>query len=219
MKNLLLTLFTALMFSASFGQLDLEAKLVMPTADTIKATNVEFTLRIINRGTVAITATDTVFIEIFLDGTRQTGLYNAASVIAVGDSITFNPIRLNFGAHPSTALFQVACVEISAQGSLGADANTANNRDCYTIERSLASINESKLDDNTKVFVAEGVLKMSSTSNENLTFAVISLTGQVVSQGTFVSNKQIDLTGAAKGMYVVAVSNGTEKITKKVIVQ
>ena len=46
------------------------------------------------------------------------------------------------------------------------------------------------------------------------------MAGQVISQGSFVNNKEVDMTGAAKGIYaVVVVTNGTEKITKKISIQ
>ena len=63
------------------------------------------------------------------------------------------------------------------------------------------------------------MLNLASTSTENITFTVMSINGQVVSQGNFVSNKQVDLNGMAKGIYAAVLSNGTERVTKKVAIQ
>ena len=45
------------------------------------------------------------------------------------------------------------------------------------------------------------------------------MSGQVISQGNFSNNKNVDMNGVAKGVYAVVISNGTEKITKKVAIQ
>jgi hypothetical protein len=60
---------------------------------------------------------------------------------------------------------------------------------------------------------------MTSTSNENLSYSVISITGQTISQGNFINNKQVDLNNVSKGIYMVMITNGTEKVTKKVVIQ
>jgi hypothetical protein len=60
---------------------------------------------------------------------------------------------------------------------------------------------------------------MTSLNEENYSYSVYSMAGQVISQGSFVNNKEVDMTGAAKGIYAVVVSNGTEKITKKIAIQ
>lgn len=219
MKNLLLTLFTVLLASASFSQLDLEAKLVTPTTDTVRAVGVDFTLRIINRGTVAITATDTVNFEITLNGGYWTGYYSVASVIAVGDSITFNEIKNNFASQPSTQTYHTMCVVVSAEVALGVDSDLTNNSDCFVLERSLVGVDELSINEEVTISAVYGVINMTSLNEENYSYSVYSMAGQVISQGSFVNNKEVDMTGAAKGIYAVVVSNETEKITKKISIQ
>ena len=225
MKNLLLTLFTALMFSASFGQVTPTITAPTTPGDTIRATNLSFTVDIENTSATTIPAGDTIWYWFRINGgnftsfTFQNGVSGTlvpAGGLASGASISRTVGPVSFQADPTTSLFQKVCV-YSAVGIN--NVSLTSDSSCYTIERSFASVEENTLENGTKVFAASGVVNMTSTSNENLSYNVISLTGQVISQGNFVNNKLVDLSNASKGIYMVMITNGTEKITKKVVIQ
>jgi|TARA_B110000208_G_C11774548_1_gene431516 hypothetical protein len=226
MKNLLLTLFTALMFSASFSQVS--PRITAPTTpgDTIRATNLSFTIDIENTSATTIPAGDTIWYWFRLDGGNFTsfalvsggvsGALVPAGGLAPGASITRTLGPVNFQADPTATLFQKIC----AYAAVGINnVSLTSDSSCYTIERSFASVNENTLENGTKVFAVNGVINMTSTSNENLSYSVISITGQTISQGNFINNKQVDLNNVSKGIYMVMITNGTEKVTKKVVIQ
>lgn len=230
MKNLLLTLFTALMVSVSFSQLSVTLVTPGPLAGTTVhgPNNVTCTVDIQNTGTTAIPAGDTIFYWISL-GTSTTpisftGRGGSWSIdilsapLAAGAKLTKSAQTGDFTTPPTSPTITDVCLR-AAIGVVAARNTTSGASSCYKINRLLASVDENKLEANTKVFVAAGILNMASTSNDNLIYSVVSITGQVISQGNFVNNKQVDLTGVAKGIYAIIITNGTEKVTKKVAIQ
>ncbi len=231
MKKLLITLFTIASTSLMFAQ-SVSITLVTPgplSGSTVHGPNrVECTAEIENTGTTAIPAGDTIFYWITL-GTSATpitftGGGGAWSIdvltapLAPGAKLTKSALTGDFTTAPTTPTTTNVCVR-AAIGLVAARNTTTGASSCYTINRLLAGVNEVSLEETTKVFLANGILNMSSTAKENLTYTVVSITGQVVSQGTFNSNKQVDLSGVAKGIYAIVITNGTEKVTKKVAVQ
>ncbi len=229
MKKLLITAFAATLFTASFGQSvnDLEFRLLNPAPSTNQGgIFVTATYTIKNNGPLTLMAGDTIFGAFVIPQPSGNILVDDFSFIlganlAVGDSLN-NSINQDAGIiYPTTAVSVNVCGFAYAQESSYIDtgANFSNNVSCYTWNVSQASVDEITLKENTKVFVANGMLNLASTSTENITFTVMSINGQVVSQGNFVSNKQVDLNGMAKGIYAVVLSNGTEKVTKKVAIQ
>jgi hypothetical protein len=223
MKKLLITAFAATLFTASFGQsADLELKVTMPATDTTHDDGIEFTAQIKNLGPTNMVAGDTIFYGVVIDGTLafNSGFLLGASGLSAGDSLSFSRTLVP-ATHPTTTTYQNVCILAIPQTSY-ADTGavlTANNSDCYILSRSLVSTPENTLETATKVFVANGMLNLASTSTENITFTVMSINGQVVSQGNFTSNRQVDMNGMAKGIYAVVLSNGTERVTKKVAIQ
>jgi len=223
MKKLLATAFAVTLFSASFGQsADLELTVTMPATDTTHDDGIEFTAQIKNLGPTNMSAGDTIFYGVYIDGALvfNSGFLLGTSGLNSGDSLSFSRTLVPT-THPTTTTYQNVCIFAIPQDSYSDTGSVllANNIDCYTLSRSLVSTPENTLEGATKVFVANGMLNMNSTNNENLTYTVMSITGQVVSQGNFVSNKQVDLNGVAKGIYAIVLSNGTERVTKKVTVQ
>ena len=223
MKKLLFTALAATLFTASFGQsADLELTVTMPATDTTHDDGIEFTAQIKNLGPTNMSAGDTIFYGVYIDGALafNSGFLLGTTGLNSGDSLSFSRTLVPT-THPTTTTYQNVCVFAIPQDSYSDTGSVllANNIDCYMLSRSLVSTPEVELEGTSTVFVANGMLNMTSTTNENLTYTVLSITGQVVSQGNFASNKQVDLNGVAKGIYAVVLSNGTEKVTKKVAVQ
>lgn len=225
MKKLLFTLSTAFIFSASFGQVSPTITAPTTPGDTIRATNLSFTVDLVNTSAATIPAGDTIWYWFRLNGGNFTsftliagqvsGALVPAGGLAPGASITRSVGPVNFQANPTATLFQKVCV-YSAVGINNVSATSDSS--CYTIERSFASVNENTLENETKVFATNNIVNMSSTTNDNLTYAIISITGQTVSQGNFVKNRQVELNNVSKGIYMVMITNGTDKITKKVAI-
>ena len=226
MKNLLLAVFTIALFTTANAQVSIVMTNPTP-GSTIVANSFNPTVTITNSGSTAIPAGDTIFYWINT-GTSTTPLSFGGTVgawsieilsapMAAGATISKTCVTYSFSTPTTTPTLVPVCAKAGI-GLAGAQAASPASS-CYTINRSLASVNEITLEEITKIFVANGILNMSSTSTDNLTYTVVSITGQVVSQGTFNSNKQIDLNGVAKGIYAIVITNGKEKVTKKVAVQ
>jgi hypothetical protein len=221
MKNYFLTLLAVLMFSASFSQLDLETVLVTPTQDTISQHGNQFQPRVINRGTVAVPAGSILSIKLTMNGATLgnfTFTITATSTLGVGDTLTFSPLVITPQVGVTTATYDKICTEINAPTSMGADATPANNTACFWIERSFVSVDEITLENSVKVFATSSKLNLSSTKAETLNYKVYSVSGKLVTSGTFTSSKQVDMN-FAKGIYAVVISNGKERFTKKIAVQ
>lgn len=221
MKKLLFTLSTALMVSASFGQITVS---IAPhiEGDTIPSIGMHHVAYFTNSGSAAIPAGDTLWYWLEVDGAALS--FGGAAGQISGTILQYDlapgarierAAQLNFLAGVTTTTYQ----EICTRGTIGISNTPTAASACYVINRSFVSTPEITLEETTKVFVAHGMLNLSSTKNDNLLYSVISITGQTVSQGNFVNNKQVDLSGVAKGIYAVVLTNGTEKITKKVAVQ
>ncbi len=222
MKKLLITALAATLFSTSFGQsADLELTVTMPATDTTHDDGIEFTAQLKNLGPTNMSTGDTIFYGVYIDGALAFNSgFLLGSALNSGDSLSFSRTLVPT-THPTTITYQNVCVFALPQDSYSDTGSVllANNIDCYTLSRSLVSTPEIELEGTSTVFVANGMLNMSSTTNDNISYTVLSITGQVVSQGNFTSNKQVDLNGVAKGIYAVVLTNGTEKVTKKVAVQ
>jgi hypothetical protein len=224
MKNLLLTLFTVLLASASFSQtnIDLECFFASPTTSPVTGTNIQFQLGVINNGPVAMSSGDAVPYSVTVNGTlaySSAAFTIPAAGFPVGDTLYYPEITLNPASQPTAAQVDTVCAFTVPDAAVYTDVTPVNNVACYIWNRSLAGVNELSINEEINISAIYGVLKMTSTNQENYSYSVYSMAGQVISQGSFVNNKEVDMTGAAKGIYAVVVSNGTEKITKKIAIQ
>ncbi|WP_297815428.1 endonuclease [uncultured Polaribacter sp.] len=59
-------------------------------------------------------------------------------------------------------------------------------------------------------------IKLQNTDSENITFKISNTLGQVVKKGTLLKNT-IDVKSLRKGIYVIEINDGEEKMTKKLI--
>ena len=227
MKNLLLTLFTVLLASANFAQHNLETRLLNPTpGSTVQSTSFEITSTIKNVGTTSLAIGDTIVYAMVINGTsyaysstQYTGNIRVLTAIfAPGDSFNVTSVRISPTNPPTSATVWPVCAATYMLGGL-TDTDTTNNLSCYNWQVSTLGVDELSINEEVNISAIYGVLKMTSTNQENHSYSVYSMAGQVVSQGSFVNNKEVDMTGAAKGIYAVVVSNGTEKITKKIAIQ
>lgn len=227
MKNLLLTLFTVLLATASFSQHNLEARLLNPTpGSTVRSTSMSITATVKNVGTTTLAVGDTVAYAMVINGSPYAftslsyigNIKILTAIMAPGDSFNVTSIVISPSTPPSATTVYPICATTYMLGGL-TDTDTTNNSSCYSWELSWASTEELTKENEVKISAFAGVINMTSLNEENYSYSVYSMAGQVISQGSFVNNKEVDMTGAAKGIYAVVVSNGTEKITKKISIQ
>ena len=226
MKNYFLTLLAGITFFSANAQLSITMTTPTP-GTTIVANSFSPTVDIKNTGTSAIPAGDTIFYWINA-GTSTTPLSFGgtpgswsiqvlATPLAAGATITKTCVVYSFTTPTTTPTL----VNICAKATVGivAARNTATAASsCYTINRSLASTNELALENSVKVFATSSKLNLSSTKAETLNYKVYSVSGKLVTSGTFTSSKQVNMN-FTKGIYAVVISNEKERFTKKIAVQ
>ncbi len=64
---------------------------------------------------------------------------------------------------------------------------------------------------------ADGVFTVSSSSNEALTYEILNTSGQVVLEGKFNGQAQINLQTASAGVYVLVISDGKHKTRQQIV--
>ena len=214
-----------LTFSASNAQLSVTLTTPNP-GDTVKANNIAFTVDITNTGSSAISTGDTIFYWMNLGTTTSPitfgggGSWNIevlTAPLAPGAKITKSALTGGFITPPTTATYTKVCAK-SAVGIVAARNTATAASSCYWIDRSLASLNEKTLENSVKVFATTSVLNLSSTSNETLNYSVYSISGKLVTEGSFTSSKRVNLN-LTTGIYAVVISNENKRITKKIVVQ
>ena len=229
MKKLLISLSSLLILTSSFSQNDLEVTLTAPTSagSTFRSTFAQTSIIIKNNGPAILPAGTRINLFLSVNASFfnfKTGTPNQFAVarlnadLAVGDVLPAEQSILLYPPnYPSSAQTNRICSGAFVVGNN--DTDSSNNIGCYTWEISTLSNAEITFEETTKVYVAHNFLNMSSTEKENLTYSVVSITGQIVSQGNFTGNKQVDLSSVSKGIYAVIITNGAEKVTKKVVLQ
>lgn len=226
MKNYFLTLLAGITFFSANAQLSITMTTPTP-GTTIVANSFNPTVDIKNIGTTAIPTGDTIFYWINA-GTSTSPLSFGGTAgswsieiltapMAAGATITKTCVTYSFTTPTSTPTLVAICAK-TALGLVAARDNATAASSCYTIDRSLASTNELALENSVKVFATSSMLNLSSTTAETLNYSVYSVSGKLVTSGTFTSSKQVDMI-FAKGIYAVVISNGKERFTKKIAVQ
>ncbi len=66
---------------------------------------------------------------------------------------------------------------------------------------------------------AKDVLYIGSTSNQNLRAQLLDISGKIQLEQSIESNATINLKGMSKGVYILKLSNNTQHITRKVVVE
>ena len=214
-----------------FGQKSMSVTLISPgplPGDGKADSHIEFVAEFKNNGTVTIPAGDKLIIWMSINGgiNRYNFMgasgtwedYTVTQDINVGDSFTLNGFTGDF---PTSAIG--ATLPICANLSFNAqDFDIGKVSSCYLLDvvsPSVVSTTELTLKEKTNVLLSNNILNIASTVKETLNYSIISLTGKALRNGTFNNSKQVDLTNVAKGIYVVTVTNGTGRITKKIVVQ
>lgn len=231
MKKVYLSILAGVFALASTAQQhDLQADLVTPTSGTNVSPGIvsmEYTLT--NNGPATIPAGDTVYfgysigLTIYdLNGTMNSASGTIlASDLGVGQGLTTGAFSVDAsavadGTDICAAILGVGSVVLS--GGDPNDADLANNTDCFTIQ-GAAGINEMSFENAVSVIATNNFISIATENSENLEYAVYSMTGQVVASGEFNSTIQLETAKMNAGIYIVNVTNGTERKSVKVAIR
>jgi hypothetical protein len=227
------------MFSTALAQrtVDLSVVLTNHVPGSVKAPGVyELEFDLVNNGPDNIEPGDTIWFAYFIgddlfgtDGTPNSvnGIVYPATAPAIEPQGTLPWMVLtsalgtiSVDVSGVTAATDVCAFVYPGMGDVNnpttPDPNPANNLSCFDIDPSLANINELSFNDVVNIAAIDGSIEISAANGENLTYNVVSLTGQTVANGTFNNFVSVDASNVNAGIYVVSVTNGTEKVNIKV---
>lgn len=236
MKNLLLS--ALFMVSASvFAQPDIEVKLVSPANGGSFSAGVQFNfdVRIVNKGTVAIDAMDTIFYAPVINGQFVNAggvplIFTQQVAVNTGDSVLLSE-TLNLSGGSSGTLNFCAIGVVAGNGWTGVtESDTLNNLGCNMVTYNAGTVGSSEFTVNTFVddsYYANGVyfvqMRDAAVSTEPV-LRVYNITGQEVLstsltvQGSEI-NQEVRLSSLNKGVYIVQVTSGSNALsTRKIVV-
>lgn len=179
---------------------------------------------LMNNGPDVPGATDSLFIDISIDGSVLGAMYLPGAQLA---DITAGGGTILSGQAPLMTADQMTENGIEGQFELcyttrlvgaSSDPDDSNNQACITIIRGSSSINEVAQGE-VSVYPnpATDVINVANATNAQI--SVFDLTGKmIVNIESASANETIDASNFAKGLYFVRISNGNNVITKKVSV-
>ena len=177
---------------------------------------------LINNGPDVPNATDTVFLDIIMEGSNLGAMYlmgsqlsnltQGAGTILSGQQPLFTAADLD-GIEGSFEL----CYEVRISGA-AVDPVSTNNRARLTINRGTTGINEIA-EGEVNVYPNPATTVINIANAEGAQISVFDINGRMISNVESASaNQTIDASNFAKGMYIVRIANGNNVITKKVSV-
>ena len=177
---------------------------------------------LVNNGPDVPNATDTVFLDIIMEGQNLGAMYlmgsqlsnltQGAGTILSGEQPLFTAADLD-GIEGSFEL----CYEVRISGA-ATDPVSTNNRACLTINRGTTGINEIA-EGEVNVYPNPATTVINIDNAEGAQVSVFDINGRMISNVESASaNQTIDASNFAKGMYIVRIANGNNVITKKVSV-
>ena len=230
MKKVYLSIIACAFALASTAQHDIEATLVTPVSgSSVSGGVVTVNFDLINNGPNDLVAGDTIYFG-YTIGTTPYDL-TGASGSASGSILTAN---VPMGQGLSTGDFTVdlsgaadgesVCGIIYGMGSASLstgdpnETDPTNNTDCFTVQNTSA-ISELSFENAVSVVTTNNFVTISSDNIENLDYNVYDLSGKVVASGEFNSTVQLETGNFNAGIYIVNVSNGTERKSVKVAIR
>lgn len=177
---------------------------------------------LVNNGPDVPNATDTVFLDIIMEGQNLGAMYlmgsqlsnltQGAGTILSGQQPLFTAADLD-GIEGSFEL----CYEVRISGA-AVDPVSTNNRACLTINRGTTGINEIA-EGEVNVYPNPATTVINIDNAEGAQVSVFDINGRMITNVESASaNQTIDASNFAKGMYIVRIANGNNVITKKVSV-
>ena len=243
MKKLYTLAIATLFAGVSFAQVDVEAVLVSPASgSTQNAGVISIEFDILNNGPDPIVEGDTVYFGALIGGTTivdSDGTQNSVNGIIIpqgfgnitaGNSIAWSTIAPAVGGSFDVDVANITqstevCALIAGVGSDALsqtgddeDNNPQNNVDCFTAEPT-SSIEVLDFNDAVSVINTAAGIEISSELNNELNYAVVSVTGQQVANGSLTNFAPVSTDGWNRGIYIVRVEGAGEVTTKKIIVQ
>jgi hypothetical protein len=219
-------------------QYDVEVNLIDPTAgSTVTATNgfeIDFSFR--NNGPGDIPAGDSMYVCVLtVVGATQAnyGIDNnppgsvtvlthpvvAASTVITASQIggaAVNDLVTNMGGAGTVCMFMAngPAAFTSAAGDPN-EVTMENNISCFEVN-ALASAEEiEEFNNETTIAVRANGIELENTSNESLSYVIVSLSGQTIDRGSFSGSTLVSTEGFNNGIYIINVSNGNTSKSEK----
>lgn len=213
------------------AQYDIEVNLVSPTegATVVAEDGFEIDFSVSNNGPDDIPQGDVLFLAVLTvtaSGQDNYGLDNnpAGTVSTLtlpvafesGQTITtaqlggaaVNDLVTNMNGPGSVCMYVVNGETAFTSGDDPNEVTMDNNSSCFQVNE-FASIDEIQaFNDATDIQVLPDAVSVSNTSNESISYTVVSLTGQIVDSGSFNSEVSIPTEDFNNGIYIINVSNG-----------
>ena len=177
---------------------------------------------ITNNGPGVPAATDTVFLDITIEGMELGSLYNlgaqmssltAGQTQAMGAQLFSAAEMDQMGLEGSFNM----CWTIRIVGS-ATDPVSSNNQACIQVTRGTTDINE-VAEGEVNVYPNPATTVINIDNAEGAQVSVFDINGRMISNVESASaNQTIDASNFAKGMYIVRIANGNNVITKKISV-
>jgi hypothetical protein len=223
MKKLLLSILT-LASVASFAQKDISVTLNSPAANATIVAGTQFTITatITNAGSVALTASDTIFVAYKVGSSYITSGGNPLVTIvthgniAVGGTAT---VSTNLTLTFTTAGGNTFCVQGFLENGGLVDGNASNDNGCSPVFFSLnAGVNEvNKIAQSVKVFPnpAKDIINFSVDGNMAKTVSVMDITGKLLENISITdSETKLDLSSYSNGIYLYQIKASTGEVIK-----
>lgn len=219
-------------------QYDVEVNLIDPAAGaTVTATDgFEIDFSFTNNGPADIPAGDSMYLCVLtIVGANQAnyGVDNNAAgsvtvlthpVVESGTVITasqlggaaVNDLVTNMGGPGTVCMFMANGP--AAFSSAAGDPNEVtmeNNLSCFEVNELASAEEVEEFNNETTIDIRANGIEVANTSNESLSYVVVSLSGQTVANGTFSGNTLISTEGLNNGIYIINVSNGITSKSEK----
>lgn len=236
MKNLLLSALCLISFAA-FSQADVAARMVNPADGGSFSAGVQFNFeaRLINSGTVDITANDTILYAPVINGQFINSggapliYFSTGTAVTAGDSISFSqPLNLS-GGSSGNLNFCVIVDVIGPNWNGVVESDTTNNLDCnsVTYNATVSSPEFTLVEFVDDSYFSNGVYHVQmkdAVISEAPVFRVYNITGQEV-YSTMLNangdniNEEVRLNSLNRGVYIVQVLSGSRALsTRKIVV-
>lgn len=137
----------------------------------------------------------------------------------IGGGADFNTIQVTSGTEEVCIFAAYTRAGFSSQSGDPNDASMMNNISCFTVSAALLGFEDMKLSDVLSVVVKDNTIAINSADASSLDYVVVGLNGQAVANGNFNNSVEVSTEGFAPGIYLVSVTDGQQRETKKIYVK
>ncbi|MBK0401888.1 T9SS type A sorting domain-containing protein [Adhaeribacter sp. BT258] len=143
-----------------------------------------------------------------------------------GTPINWQKIRVDLSQYKNDPFVMIG-LESSVKEAYDSGNGTANLIDNIEIKRvagptAPTGLNEHTLQSNVQIYPnpSNGQFKVALTKGKNYSFTVSDLSGKVIrTQTTRKEDNMLDMTGVAKGIYLLKIQSATESVVRKLVIE